>query len=64
MIDLETLKPVRPEIESFQLKQPQYVFDESVLDLEMLGPIDQITGSVSYSTVSGERAEVYRHWIR
>src|SRR5260370_35819104 len=36
VIDLESLVSVRPEVESFQLK-PQRVFDESVLDLQMLG---------------------------
>src|SRR5439155_7452627 len=35
VIDLETLEPPGTEVESLQLK-PQGVFDEAVLDLEML----------------------------
>jgi len=61
VIDLETLESVRPEVESFQLK-PQRVFDESVLDLQMLGgekgtlrPDHRLQLCHIALTVSGER---------
>src|SRR5262245_32293314 len=61
VIDLKTLESVGPEVEGFQLK-PQRIFDESVLDLQMLGgekgalrPDDRLQLGHIALTVSGER---------